>query len=59
LGAYNKVIESAEEAYSLALKEAGVSIEEIQALGTTGYGRFLVGKPLQSTTYPGRNHCKL
>jgi putative methanogenesis marker protein 15 len=39
-----KVLESAEEAYSLALKEAGVSRDEIQALGTTGYGRFLVGK---------------
>lgn len=38
-----KVIESAEEAYSLALKEAGVSRGEIQALGTTGYGRFLLG----------------
>jgi len=39
-----KVLESAEEAYSLALKEAGVSRDEIQALGTTGYGRFLVGE---------------
>ena len=38
-----KVLESAEEAYSIALKEAGVSREEIQALGTTGYGRFLIG----------------
>ncbi|AKB45545.1 MULTISPECIES: methanogenesis marker 15 protein [Methanosarcina] len=38
-----KVLESAEEAYSIALKEAGVSREEVQALGTTGYGRFLIG----------------
>ncbi len=39
-----KVLESADEAYSLALEEAGVSRDEIQALGTTGYGRFLIGK---------------
>ncbi|SNQ60733.1 conserved hypothetical protein [Candidatus Methanoperedens nitroreducens] len=39
-----KVLESAEEAYNNALKEAGVDREEIQALGTTGYGRFLVGE---------------
>lgn len=38
-----KVYESAEEAYSYALKEAGVKREDIEALGTTGYGRFLVG----------------
>jgi putative methanogenesis marker protein 15 len=38
-----KVIESAEEAYANALKEAGVKREDIQALGTTGYGRFLLG----------------
>ncbi|MBN2110286.1 MAG: methanogenesis marker 15 protein [Methanosarcinaceae archaeon] len=39
-----KVIESATEAFELALKEAGVDREDIQALGTTGYGRFLVGE---------------
>ncbi|MFH1323243.1 MAG: methanogenesis marker 15 protein [Methanobacteriota archaeon] len=43
-----KVIESAEEAYNAALKEAGVKREEIQALGTTGYGRFLVGEHLKA-----------
>jgi putative methanogenesis marker protein 15 len=43
-----KVLESAQEAYSEALKEAGVSKEQIQALGTTGYGRFLVGKDLNA-----------
>ena len=43
-----KVLESAEEAYSIALKEAGVSRDEIQALGTTGYGRFLVGNSLKA-----------
>ncbi len=39
-----KVIESAVEAYTDALKDAGVKREEIQALGTTGYGRFLAGE---------------
>jgi putative methanogenesis marker protein 15 len=39
-----KVIESAEEALGLALEEAGIKREEIQALGTTGYGRFLIGE---------------
>jgi putative methanogenesis marker protein 15 len=39
-----EVLKSAEDAYSAALKEAGISREEIQALGVTGYGRFLVGK---------------
>ncbi|OPY27352.1 MAG: BadF/BadG/BcrA/BcrD ATPase family protein [Methanocella sp. PtaU1.Bin125] len=38
------VIKSAEEAYSHALAMAGVKREEIQGLGTTGYGRFLIGK---------------
>ena len=39
-----EVLKSAEDAYNAALKEAGISKEEIQALGVTGYGRFLVGK---------------
>ncbi|MFZ3385121.1 MAG: methanogenesis marker 15 protein [Candidatus Methanoperedens sp.] len=43
-----KVIESAEEAYNNALKEAGVTRSEIQALGTTGYGRFLIGEHLKA-----------
>jgi putative methanogenesis marker protein 15 len=38
------VLKSAEDAYSAALKEAGIGKDEIQALGVTGYGRFLVGK---------------
>jgi len=37
------VVESADEAVRRALSEAGVSREEIQAVGTTGYGRFLIG----------------
>ena len=42
------VLKSAEDAIELALKEAGVRKEEIQAIGTTGYGRFLVGEKLQA-----------
>jgi putative methanogenesis marker protein 15 len=38
-----RVIDSAEKAFEQALKESGVKREDIQALGTTGYGRFLVG----------------
>ncbi len=38
------VIESAEKAYDAALEAAGVKREEIEGLGTTGYGRFLAGK---------------
>jgi len=41
-----RVNESADEAVALALKEAGVTIDEIEAIGTTGYGRFLVGDHL-------------
>jgi len=39
-----KVIESATEAFDRALEQAGVKREDIQAIGTTGYGRFLVGE---------------
>ncbi|MDY0385915.1 MAG: methanogenesis marker 15 protein [Methanolobus sp.] len=39
-----KVIDSATEAFNQALEAAGVKQEEIQAMGTTGYGRFLVGE---------------
>ncbi len=38
------VIKSAEQAFSDALEEAGVKAEEVEGLGVTGYGRFLVGK---------------
>lgn len=38
-----EVISSAQEAYSLALKMANIKKSEIQAIGTTGYGRYLVG----------------
>ena len=39
-----EVVKSAEAAYNAALESAGVKREEIQGLGTTGYGRHLVGK---------------
>lgn len=39
-----EVIKSAEEAFQHALQESGVKREEIQGIGVTGYGRFLVGK---------------
>ncbi|HMK48038.1 MAG TPA: methanogenesis marker 15 protein [Methanocella sp.] len=38
------VLKSAEEAFNLALAEAHVRREDIEGLGTTGYGRFLIGK---------------
>ncbi|MDD1718451.1 MAG: methanogenesis marker 15 protein [Methanoregulaceae archaeon] len=37
------VIDSAEKVIELALAQAGVNRGDIQAVGTTGYGRFLVG----------------
>jgi putative methanogenesis marker protein 15 len=40
------VLASAESAMELALQEAGVKRSEIQAVGTTGYGRFLVGEKI-------------
>jgi len=43
-----KVIESAEEAFNNAMKEAGVTRSDIQALGTTGYGRFLIGEHMKA-----------
>jgi len=41
-----EVIKSAESAVSDALEMAGLAREDIQAIGTTGYGRFLIGKHL-------------
>ncbi|HQN90723.1 MAG TPA: methanogenesis marker 15 protein [Methanoculleus sp.] len=39
-----EVIKSAEGAVAQALEMSGIAREEIQAIGTTGYGRFLVGR---------------
>jgi putative methanogenesis marker protein 15 len=41
-----EVLKSANEAYEAALKEAGVSAGEVEAVGATGYGRFLIGKEI-------------
>jgi putative methanogenesis marker protein 15 len=42
------VLKSAEDAIDIAIREAGVRREEIQAIGTTGYGRFLVGEKIKA-----------
>jgi putative methanogenesis marker protein 15 len=39
-----EVLGSADEVISLALAEAGVKREDLDAVGTTGYGRFLIGQ---------------
>jgi len=41
-----EVIKSAESAVADALEMAGLTRDDIQAIGTTGYGRFLIGKHL-------------
>jgi putative methanogenesis marker protein 15 len=38
------VLKSAQDAFQRALDMAGVKREELEGLGTTGYGRFLIGK---------------
>ncbi len=43
-GPTNEVLESAEKALVEALEMAKIDRSEIQALGTTGYGRYLVGE---------------
>jgi putative methanogenesis marker protein 15 len=40
------VLKSAENVIETALKEAGVNRSDIEAVGTTGYGRFLVGEKI-------------
>jgi len=42
------VLESANTAIQQALDMAGVKREDIQAVGTTGYGRFLVGEKIKA-----------
>jgi len=43
-----EVINSARDVIAHALAEAGVKRDEIEAVGTTGYGRFLVGKDINA-----------
>ncbi|HDQ08120.1 MAG TPA: methanogenesis marker 15 protein [Methanoculleus sp.] len=39
-----EVLKSAETAMESAFSEAGLKIDEVEAIGATGYGRFLVGR---------------
>jgi putative methanogenesis marker protein 15 len=41
-----EVLGSAEEALQRALAEAGVKREQLEAIGTTGYGRYIIGKKM-------------
>jgi putative methanogenesis marker protein 15 len=41
-----EVVKSAQDVIGHALAEAGIGRDEIEAVGTTGYGRFLVGKEI-------------
>jgi len=43
-----EVLKSAEDVISHAIEEAGIKRDEIEAIGTTGYGRFLVGKAINA-----------
>ncbi|MBC7107428.1 MAG: methanogenesis marker 15 protein [Methanomassiliicoccales archaeon] len=43
-----EVIASAEDALEKALAEAGVKLSEVEAIGVTGYGRFIIGKKLKA-----------
>ncbi|OPX68817.1 MAG: BadF/BadG/BcrA/BcrD ATPase family protein [Methanoregulaceae archaeon PtaB.Bin056] len=42
------VLQSADDAVAQALSAAGVNRDDLQAIGTTGYGRFLVGEHLKA-----------
>lgn len=42
------VIQSVEEAFKEALEDAGIKKGELEAIGTTGYGRFLAGDHLKA-----------
>jgi putative methanogenesis marker protein 15 len=43
-----EVLKSAHDVIAHALAEAGITRDEVQAVGTTGYGRFLVGKEIKA-----------
>jgi putative methanogenesis marker protein 15 len=43
-----EVLKSAHDVIEHALAEAGITRDEVQAVGTTGYGRFLVGKEIKA-----------
>ena len=43
-----EVLKSAHGVIETALSEAGITMKEVEATGTTGYGRFLVGKEINA-----------
>jgi putative methanogenesis marker protein 15 len=43
-----EVMKSAQNVIDHALAEAGIALTDVQAIGTTGYGRFLVGKEIKA-----------
>ncbi|MBM4237521.1 MAG: methanogenesis marker 15 protein, partial [Euryarchaeota archaeon] len=43
-----EVLLSAEEAVEKALQEAGVKLSDVEAIGVTGYGRFIIGKKMKA-----------
>jgi putative methanogenesis marker protein 15 len=43
-----EVLKSARNVIDHALAEAGIPLKEVQAIGSTGYGRFLVGKEINA-----------
>lgn len=43
-----EVLKCAHEVIDAALKEAGITMKDVEAIGTTGYGRFLIGKELNA-----------
>jgi putative methanogenesis marker protein 15 len=43
-----EVLKSSRSVIEHALSEAGITMKEVQATGTTGYGRFLVGKEINA-----------
>jgi putative methanogenesis marker protein 15 len=43
-----EVLKSANTVIEHALAEAGITRDDVQAVGTTGYGRFLVGKEIRA-----------
>ena len=43
-----EVLKSAHDVIEHAIKEAGIKRKEVEAVGTTGYGRFLVGKEINA-----------
>ncbi|HJJ70650.1 MAG TPA: acyl-CoA dehydratase activase, partial [Methanocorpusculum sp.] len=43
-----EVLKSADDVIAEALAESGLKMSDIEAIGTTGYGRFLIGKHLNA-----------